>query len=151
MLQTVIAGSSVNDVSFLIVSSTAKFVKMMQLTSDSFLSAWSSQVNFFNFRVMQSDPPPNCIPPIKIVNATEGRLNDIWGGKHKSMDECSKENDTWRFANCYFWFQRAPLELAPLIIPLLRLWLTTPPPAPGFFVLQISSWDFSRPREINVL
>lgn len=42
------------------------------------------------------------------------------------MEECGKENNIWRFANCYFWFQRAPLELAPLIFPLLRLWLTTP-------------------------
>lgn len=46
MLLTVITGSLVNDMSFLIVSSAAKLVKMTQFISDSSLSAWSSQVNF---------------------------------------------------------------------------------------------------------
>lgn len=153
MLLTVITGSSIHDVSFfLIVSSAAKWVKIMQLISDSSLSAWSSQVNFLisewcSLPLPHRHTHTHITPQSKSWTALKA---DHLGWKHKSVEECRKENGTWRFANCYFWFQRAPVELALLIFPSLRLWLTTPHP-PIFFMFQISSWEFSRPQEINLL
>lgn len=65
-----------------------------------------------------------------------------------------KEKDTWQFANCHFGFQRPPLELAPLIFPSQRFWLTAGSwwkwwnlSSYIFFMSLLSPWEFSSARD----
>lgn len=121
----------------------------MQLISDSSLSAWSSQVNFLisewcSLPLPHRHTHTHITPQSKSWTALKA---DHLGWKHKSVEECRKENGTWRFANCYFWFQRAPVELALLIFPSLRLWLTTPHPPHLLHVSDIKLRIFTSSRD----
>lgn len=129
---------------------------MVRLTSDSFLSASFLSSFISEFLI----PEWCCLTLIKILNsfwsAPETDLVKItWHQKKKDhLRNMVKENDTWQFANCHFGFQRPPLELAPLIFPSQRFWLTAGSwwkwwnlSSYIFFMSLLSPWEFSSARD----
>lgn len=127
----------------------------VQLTSDSFPSA--SFLSIFMSEYLISEWCSLTL--IKILNIAEVLQKQIcWRshgiGKKNHLRNMVKENDTWQFTNCHFWFQRAPLKLAPLIFPSQRFWLTAGSwwkwgnlSSYIFFMSPLSPWEFSSARD----